>query len=141
LREFRLHTVVRLPNGVFAPYTPIPSNILFFDRSGPTADIWYYEHPLPDGKKNYTKTSPLQFDEVQPCVQWWTHREPTSQAWKVSVASVLENGCNLDITNPNAPEALSHRPPEVLLEEAVAAGTEALRLLGELRSALGARNG
>ena len=54
--NFNLHTVVRLPNGVFAPYTPIPTNVLFFDRSGPTNDIWYYEHPLPEGRKNYTKT-------------------------------------------------------------------------------------
>ncbi len=62
LKEFNLHTVVRLPNGVFAPYTGIPTNILFFDRSRPTEEIWYYEHPLPEGRKNYTKTQPLQFD-------------------------------------------------------------------------------
>src|SRR6185436_11883866 len=54
LKEFNLHTIVRLPNGVFAPYTSIPTNILFFDRSGPTKDVWYYEHPLPEGRKNYT---------------------------------------------------------------------------------------
>ncbi len=141
LREFRLHTLVRLPNGVFTPYTPIPSNILFFDRTGPTTDIWYYEHPLPEGKKNYTKTSPLQFEEFQPCIQWWPKREPTPRAWKVLAAAVLANGCNLDIANPNSPDELSHKPPEVLLDEALAAETEALRLLGELRSVLGARDG
>src|SRR6202011_5701891 len=58
LKEFNLHTIVRLPNGVFAPYTPIPTNILFFDRSGPTKEVWYYEHSLPSGRKNYTKTLP-----------------------------------------------------------------------------------
>jgi type I restriction enzyme M protein len=58
LKEFNLHTIVRLPNGVFAPYTGIPTNLLFFDRSGPTKDIWYYEIPLPEGRKNYTKTKP-----------------------------------------------------------------------------------
>ena len=63
LRDFNIHTIVRLPNGVFAPYTPIPTNLLFFDRSHPTTDIWYYEHPTPDGRKNYSKTHPLQFDE------------------------------------------------------------------------------
>ena len=63
LKEFNLHTIVRLPNGVFAPYTSIPTNLLFFDRSGPTKDIWYYEQPLPEGRKNYTKTQPLQFEE------------------------------------------------------------------------------
>jgi hypothetical protein len=55
LKEFNLHTIVRLPNGVFSPYTPIPTNILFFDRSGPTKEVWYYDHPLPEGRKNYTK--------------------------------------------------------------------------------------
>src|ERR1700730_10842928 len=63
LKEFNLHTIVRLPNGVFAPYTPIQTNLLFFDRSGPTKEVWYYEHPLPEGRKNYTKTGPLQFAE------------------------------------------------------------------------------
>ena len=55
LKEFNLHTIVRLPNGVFAPYTSIPTNLLFFDRSGPTREVWYYEQPLPEGRKNYTK--------------------------------------------------------------------------------------
>ena len=66
LKEFNLHTIVRLPNGVFAPYTSIPTNVLFFDRSGPTKDVWYYEHPLPEGRKNYTKTQPIQFEEFAP---------------------------------------------------------------------------
>jgi len=55
LKDFNLHTIVRLPNGVFAPYTSIPTNLLFFDRSGPTTDIWYYEQPLPEGRKNATR--------------------------------------------------------------------------------------
>jgi type I restriction enzyme M protein len=59
LKEFNLHTIVRLPNGVFAPYTSIPTNLLFFDRSGPTREVWYYEQPLPEGRKNYTKTAPI----------------------------------------------------------------------------------
>src|SRR5438552_2943847 len=63
LKEFNLHTIVRLPNGVFAPYTSTPTNILFFDRSGPTREVWYYEQPLPEGRKNYTKTAPIQFEE------------------------------------------------------------------------------
>jgi type I restriction enzyme M protein len=58
LTKFNLHTVVRLPNGVFAPYTSIPTNILFFDRTGPTKDIWYYEHPLPEGRKPVHEDGP-----------------------------------------------------------------------------------
>src|SRR3990170_4298844 len=82
LKDFNLHTIVRLPNGVFAPYTSIPTNLLFFDRSGPTTDAWYYEHPLPEGRKNYTKTQPIQFEEFAPCQAWWNAREENDRAWR-----------------------------------------------------------
>ena len=82
LKDFNLHTIVRLPNGVFAPYTSIPTNLLFFDRSGPTKDVWYYEQPLPEGRKNYTKTAPIQFEEFADCQAWWTNREENAMAWK-----------------------------------------------------------
>lgn len=70
LTEFNLHTIVRLPNGVFAPYTSIPTNLLFFDRTGPTRDVWYYELPPPEGRKQYTKTAPLQFEDFGDCLTW-----------------------------------------------------------------------
>jgi type I restriction-modification system DNA methylase subunit len=79
LKEFNLHTIVRLPNGVFAPYTSIPTNILFFDRSGPTREVWYYEQPLPEGRKNYTKTAPIQFEGFAPLVSWWDQPGPASK--------------------------------------------------------------
>src|SRR5581483_11093023 len=59
LKDCNLHTIVRLPPGVFAPYTMITTNLIFFDKTGPTKEIWLYEHPLPEGRKNYTKTKPL----------------------------------------------------------------------------------
>src|SRR5438876_5194356 len=89
LREFNLHTIVRLPNGVFAPYTSIPTNILFFDRSGPAREVWYYEQPLPEGRKTYTKTQPLRFEEFADCMQWWNKREENERAWKVPAAELL----------------------------------------------------
>jgi type I restriction enzyme M protein len=112
LKEFNLHTVVRLPNGVFAPYTSIPTNVLFFERSGPTQDVWYYEHPLPKGRKNYTKTQPLQFEEFAPLIAWWGQRAESERAWKVPAADILANGCNLDRKNPHAREDITHLPPE-----------------------------
>jgi type I restriction enzyme M protein len=111
LKEFTLHTIVRLPNGVFAPYTNIPTNVLFFDRSGPTKEVWYYEHPLPEGRKNYTKTAPLQFDEFEPCIRWWTDRHENERAWKVKVDELLATGCNLDRKNPAGKEDITHLPP------------------------------
>lgn len=114
LKEFNLHTIVRLPNGVFAPYTGIPTNILFFDRSGPTKHVWYYEQPLPEGKKNYTKTAPIQFDEFAECIAWWPKRKENNQAWKVPATEILAARCNLDRKNPRAKEDITHLPPEQL---------------------------
>jgi type I restriction enzyme M protein len=86
LKEFNLHTIVRLPQGVFAPYTDIPANLLFFQRGGPTETIWYYEQPLPEGRKKYSKTAPLQYEELEPALNWWHNREETPQAWRVDFA-------------------------------------------------------
>ena len=115
LREFNLHTVLRLPNGVFAPYTSIPTNVLFFDRAGPTQDVWYWEHRLPEGRKNYTKTQPLQYEEFGPLVAWWAAREEGEQAWKVNAEELLANGCNLDRKNPRGKDDIRHRAPEELV--------------------------
>jgi len=120
LKEFNLHTIVRLPNGVFSPYTSIPTNILFFDRSGPTREVWYYEQLLPEGRKNYTKTAPIQFEEFAPVIAWWdqpgpgTKREENERAWKVSAAEIMANGCNLDRKNPRGKEDITHLPPAQL---------------------------
>jgi type I restriction enzyme M protein len=123
LTEFNLHTIVRLPNGVFEPYTKIPTNLLFFDRSRPTQDIWYYELPLPDGKKNYTKTQPIQYEEFADCIAWWNNRTENERAWKVRAADVLVRdqaggviSVNLDVSNPNRAADLAHRSPEELIE-------------------------
>lgn len=102
---------------MFSPYTPIPTNLLFFDRSGPTKDVWYYEHPLPDGRKNYTKTLPLQFDEFQPCIEWWAKRSESDRAWKVPASELLANGCNLDRKNPRGATDFEHIAPELLASE------------------------
>lgn len=82
LTEFNLHTIVRLPNGVFSPYTSIQTNLLFFDASGVTEDIWYYELTLIDGRKNYSKTKPIQDDEFNECLAWCSNRQESERAWK-----------------------------------------------------------
>lgn len=136
LKDFNLHTVVRLPNGVFAPYTSIPTNLLFFDRSKPTEEIWYYEQPLPEGRKNYTKTQPMQFDEFAPCLQWWHNREENERAWRVPVATLRDNGFNLDIRNPNAAQDAAHRPPAELLASILDKDRQVAALMDEIRQLL-----
>jgi type I restriction enzyme M protein len=146
LSEFDLHTIVRLPNGVFAPYTSIPTNLLFFERGGPTREIWYYELPLPEGRKNYTKTKPLIFEEFADLIAWWPRdcREENEHAWRVLAGDVLKyredgNGpvsVNLDIKNPNAAEALEHLPPEQLIEDILAKEREIIAILEEMKADL-----
>jgi type I restriction enzyme M protein len=143
LKNFNLHTIVRLPNGVFAPYTSIPTNLLFFDRSGPTEEIWYYEQPLPEGRKNYTKTKPLQFEEFADCLAWWHNRVEHERAWKVPVAEVLRydaagilSSVNLDIKNPNSQQDFEHLPPEQLVADIWTKEQRILEILSEIKDVL-----
>jgi type I restriction enzyme M protein len=147
LKEFNLHTIVRLPNGVFAPYTSIPTNLLFFNRSGPTKEIWYYEQPLPEGRKNYTKTQPLQFEEFAPCLEWWKKREVNERAWKVQASDVLKYdvgavrepplvSVNLDIKNPSAKQDFEHLPPQQLADDILKKEQRIAELMAEIKQML-----
>lgn len=136
LKEFNLHTIVRLPNGVFAPYTGIPTNILFFDRSGATKEIWYYEQPKRTDGGNYSKSRPIQFEEFADCLAWFKNPVENKHAWRVSAAEILADGCNLDRRNPNASEELEHLPPEKLIADLFAKEQRILNILQEVRSLL-----
>ena len=136
LKEFNLHTIVRLPNGVFAPYTGIPTNLLFFDRSGPTKEVWYYEHPLPEGRKNYTKTAPIRYEEFAACQTWWNQREENDRAWKVPATDLLATNCNLDRKNPNAAVDIAHLPPEQLVASILHKEQQIAEIMGSIRELL-----
>jgi type I restriction enzyme M protein len=116
LRDCNLHTIVRLPNGVFSPYTSIRTNVLFFTKGEPTTEVWYYEHPYPPGVKSYNKTKPMRIEEFEAEKAWWENREENEYAWKVPVETIIANGYNLDIKNPNAPGNI-HEDPLVLLKQ------------------------
>ena len=135
LKECNLHTIVRLPNGVFSPYTGIKTNVLFFTKGLPTTEVWYYEHPYPEGTSSYSKTKPMRIEEFEPEKAWWADREETSLAWRVSVEQLRERGFNLDIANPNAPQD-KHEDPDTLLARFDMESATATALREELRSAL-----
>lgn len=137
LTECNLHTVVRLPDGVFAPYTDIPSNLLFFEKIGRTKEVWFYEIPPPEGRKKYTKTKPMRFEDFANCQAWWSEREESERAWRVPIADLEASGFSLDLRNPNRPDDLAHRPPAELLAELVDTEREILALLEELRAEIG----
>ena len=145
LKDFNLHTIVRLPNGVFAPYTSIPTNLLFFDRSGPTNTIWFFEIPLPEGRKNYTKTKPMLFEEFAECITWFRakYRKDNDNAWQINADEVLKYddsgaliSCNLDLKNPNRALGFEHLPPEQIAAEIIETEQRIIKIVQDIRSDL-----
>ena len=123
LEDCNLHTIVRLPNSVFAPYTSIKTNLLFFTKGSPTQDIWFYEHILPTGVKAYNKTKPLKVEEFETLAAWWGNeadqfnsRVETPQAWKVSIEDIKARNYNLDCKNPHVGEQINHDPDALLAQ-------------------------
>lgn len=114
LERCNLHTIVRLPNGVFNPYTGIKTNLLFFEKGTPTKGIWYFEHPYPEGVKSYNKGKPIHIKEFDLEKDWWNNREESEYAWKVSIEEIKKRNYNLDIKNPHQ-EADDLASPEELL--------------------------
>ena len=113
LEECNLHTIVRLPKSVFAPYAPnVATNLLFLTKGQPTKEVWYYEHQFPKGIKAYNKTNPIKISEFDAIKNWWgnesdvfSSRKESEFAWRVSIEEIEKNNFNLDIKNPNsAPE-------------------------------------
>lgn len=132
MSRFNLHTVVRLPNGVFSPYTPIPSNVLFFDH-GKQGPVWFYELSAPEGRKNYTKTKPLRFEEFADCQEWWggasrSGRVTTENAWQVPLDDIRSSGFSLDLHNPHRAPSLEERSPAELVSELIDTERELLSL-------------
>lgn len=136
LAECNLHTIVRLPKGVFAPYTGINTNLLFFTKGEPTREVWYFEHPYPEGYKSYNKSKPIQFEEFERWeIPWWRKREENELAWRVPVEDIRARNYNLDIKNPHK-SADDHGDPEALRAEYEALQRRIQALRAELRSEL-----
>lgn len=114
LQKCNLHTILRLPNGVFNPYTGIKTNVLFFDKGSATKEIWYYEHPYPDGVKSYNKGKPIDIKEFDTEKAWWDNRVENEHAWKVPIAEIEKRGFNLDIKNPHQEADSLGTPAELL---------------------------
>nr|HPG30852.1 N-6 DNA methylase [bacterium] len=140
IEEFNLHTIVRLPKGVFSPYTGINTNILFFDKGGTTKNVWFFEHPYPEGYKSYSRGKPLTIEEFEREKKWWNKRKENEYAWKVSAKDIEAKNFNLDFKNPHIVE-ITHRAPEELMKEyeeiskQLSATRDALKM--ELMQALG----
>jgi len=103
LTEFNLHTVIRLPGSVFSPYTSISTNLLFFDNTKPTGDVWFYRVDMPSDRKHFSKTKPMELKHFDDAIAWWNNRkeielEDGSKAKKYSTDYLLnDQGCNIDL--------------------------------------------
>jgi type I restriction enzyme M protein len=138
LNEFNVHTIVRLGDGVFAPYTDIPSNLIFFDSSKATDRIWFYEIAIPEDKKKYSKSKPIRIEEFDNLKKWWNNRIESENAWSVSVIDVMkENGngavsINLDLKNPNKDDIYKGLNAESIVEDIYNQISENLKLIKEI---------
>lgn len=134
VEKCNLHTIVRLPNGVFAPYTGIKTNLLFFTKGEPTKETWYFEHPYPDGVKNYNKTKPINIQEFDIERKWWNKRVENTHAWKVTVNELKERNFNLDIKNPNIAEGEQQYNSKELIELLDTSFSRSHQLLQQLKA-------
>jgi type I restriction enzyme M protein len=144
LEECNLHTIVRLPNSVFAPYTGIKTNLLFFTKGAPTKHIWFYEHQLPAGVKAYNKTKPMKVEEFAPLEKWWgkekdnfKKRVENELAWKVGLDDIKARNYNLDCKNPHVGEQEIH-DPDLLLAQYEAMQSDIADLRAQLKDILSA---
>lgn len=121
LSEFNLHTIIRMPHSVFAPYTPITTNILFFDRTQPTSETWIYRLDMPDGYKNFSKTKPMKPEHFEPAITWWNNRQEIyedgfDKAKKYTVQDFIDRNYNIDLCGyPHEEEEIL--PPKELIQQ------------------------
>lgn len=145
LKEYNLHTIVRLPDGVFEPYTSIPANLLFFEQGQPTRDVWFYEIQPPAERKKYSKTKPMQFDELAGCIAWWNNRSETENAWRVPAADILQYdaagkllSANLDRKNPNRRNDAELANPDEAIAAILEKEQHIMELMAEIQTLIGA---
>lgn len=133
LDDCNVHTIVRLPQSVFAPYATVNTNLIFFEKGKPTKEVWYYEHTLPEGAKAYSKTKPIRIEEFDPIKAWWNKRTESEVAWKVPIQTIIDRNYDLDIKNPNkvVEEVVYDRI--AIIDTLEKSFTESLLILNELK--------
>lgn len=119
INEFNLHTIIRLPRGVFAPYSDINTNILFFEKKNPTKHIWFYRIDLPQGYTNFSKTKPMKYDSFEPLIKWWKNREEIiengiEKVKKYTVKEIQNRNYNLDLCGFSNIEEVILTPNELI---------------------------
>jgi type I restriction enzyme M protein len=143
--EFNVHTVVRMPHSVFAPYTSIRTNILFFDNTEPTKETWFYRVDMPEGYKNFSKTKPMKLEHFNEALNWWENREEIEvdgfpKAKKYSVEEIAAKNYNIDLCGFPHEEEIILEPMDLILEyqeKRASLNTEIDHVLEKITSMLG----
>lgn len=145
LEEFNLHTVIRMPHSVFAPYTSITTNILFFDKTGATKETWFYRLDMPEGYKNFSKTKPMKLEHFEPAIEWWNNRKEITEndfdkAKKYTVDELVARNYNIDLCGYPHEEEEILPPKELILqyqEKRASLNADIDRILGQITDILG----
>lgn len=145
LEEFNLHTVIRMPHSVFAPYTSITTNILFFDRTRATKETWFYRLDMPEGYKNFSKTKPMKLEHFAPAIEWWNDRKPIveddcDKAKKYTVDELVARNYNIDLCGYPHEEEEILPPKELILqyqEKRASLNADIDRILAQITDILG----
>lgn len=129
LTECNVHTIVRLPQGVFNPYAGVNTNLVFFEKGQPTKEVWYYEMQLPAGLKQYTKGKPITDSEFDAVKNWWKDRKENENAWRVGIEDIKAKNWNLDFKNPHQKEVEKELSSKELVERILEREEEIKKLL------------
>ena len=135
LENFNLHTIISLPSGVFACVASSgqgpKTNLLFFEKTNPTKQIWYYELIPPNGKK-YTKANPITDEDLKDCYEKWKKGAISENSWIVSIKEIIENNYDLTAKNPNRKAEAEYQPPEIILKNITENQNAIQKILKEL---------
>ena len=135
LTTCNLHTIVRLPSGVFNPYTGIKTNLLFFEKGKATKETWYYEMPYPEGIKNFSTSRPIDISHFEKIKEWWFNRAENEYSWKVSFKEIKNRNFNLDIKNGNISEKKITESTEELISILETSFQRSSIILSEIKKA------
>jgi type I restriction enzyme M protein len=141
LKEFNVHTIISLPPGTFAHIAPKggtgpKANLVFFDKTGPTKEIWYYEL-IPLNRENYTKANPVKDEHLIDCYEKWKNKEVSENSWIVPIEEIRERDYDLTARNPNKKQESLYVEPEELVESILEKERQILEILEEFRNILG----
>lgn len=143
--EFNVHTIVRLPGSVFAPYTTIATNILFFDNEKTTKETWFYRIDMPEGYINFSKTKPMKHEHFQYVLEWWENREEIEidehpKSKKYSLQEIIDRKYDIDLCGYPREEEIILDPLDLISEykkKRESLNAEIDTLLSDITSLLG----